>query len=103
MDVAGLAREIARIEGAGETVASDTFVAGLLHDIGKLVLTEGLGERYTDVLAQAHLSRVPDWEVEVEKLTATHGEVGAYLVGIWMLPVEIVDAVAYHHFPRECP
>lgn len=44
---------------------------------------------------------MPLWEAERVQLGATHADVGAYLLGIWGLPQEVVAAVAYHHRPEE--
>ena len=42
-------------------------------------------------------------EVELETFGCTHAHVGAYLFGIWGLPDAIVEAVAFHHNPGQCP
>ncbi len=100
--VGSLAKAIALAERQERSAAENAFTAGLLHDTGKLVLASTLGERYVEVL---DLKKKGDAEVEAERqvLGTTHGEVGAYLLGLWGLPDPIVEAVAFHHQPRQCP
>jgi HD-like signal output (HDOD) protein len=85
-----------------ETVAA-AFLAGMLHDIGKLVLAMGLPDAYAKVLRQVG-SRTNDLQqVEMLELHAAHTDVGAYLIGLWGLPNTIAEAVAYHEDPSQSP
>jgi putative nucleotidyltransferase with HDIG domain len=79
--------------------AENAFTAGLLHDIGKLVLAVCIPEKFAKVQVECRKSGRPSFEVEAEFLGVTHAEVGAYLLGLWGLPYPIVEAVAYHHNP----
>ena len=83
-------------------LAEQAFAAGVLHDIGKLILAEKLSDQYAELLKEAHASRRPLHEVERQQLGASHAEVGAYLLALWGLPVPLVEAVACHHHPRRC-
>jgi HD-like signal output (HDOD) protein len=78
----------------------DAATAGLLHDVGELVLA-GPYPEVTE--ARANLSGRERLEAERGALGGvTHAEVGAYLVGIWGLPLGIVEAVAFHEEPERC-
>ena len=77
------------------------MTAGLLHDVGKLVLASGLGDNYRELMGDAKNKAEPLWQLEQESLGASHAEVGAYLLSLWALPDAIVDVVAYHHRPGE--
>jgi HD-like signal output (HDOD) protein len=80
-------------------LGAEAFATAVLHDVGQLVLAVGATERFEHVLADQRASQRPLYEVEVEQLGATHGEVGAYLLGSWGLPINMVETVAYHHMP----
>jgi HD-like signal output (HDOD) protein len=78
------------------------FLAGMLHDIGKLVLAMGLPDQYAKVLKQAGSGRPGELQqVEMLELRASHTDVGAYLVGLWGLPNTIAEAIAYHEDPSQ--
>lgn len=97
--VAHLARNIAERESDDPSIADDAYMAGLLHDIGKLVLASNLEEQYHGVVTLARQQRVPVVTVEMETFGVNHGEVAAYLVALWGLPERIVEAIALHHSP----
>ena len=78
------------------------FLAGLLHDVGQLILATGLPEEYAMVLQKAKEQNLPVGKVEKEHFGATHADVGAYLLGLWGLPNPIIEAVALHHCPAQC-
>jgi HD-like signal output (HDOD) protein len=94
--VAGLARRILPNKHAAE----DAFMAGMLHDIGKLVLATSLPEQLARVMAVVERERRPQHEVEHEVTGVSHAEIGAYLLGLWGLPYPVVEAVANHHAPK---
>jgi len=84
---------------AEKRLAEDAFMAGILHDVGKLVLATRLREHFARVLAATRENGRPLHVVERELGSSTHAEIGAYLLGLWGLPYPIVEAVAYHHGP----
>jgi len=81
------------------TLSAEAFATSVLHDIGKLVLAVGATERFAAVLADQRKTQRPLYELEIEHFGTTHGEVGAYLLGSWGLPLSMVETVAYHHTP----
>lgn len=76
------------------------FVAGLLHDIGRLVLYLKLPEEMNRILEQAARSGAPLYEIERQHLGFDHAAVGGELLRHWNLPPHLCDAVAWHHAPR---
>lgn len=94
-----LARDIARSAHQEGKQAENAFTAGLLHDIGKLVLADNLPELYRASLLLAQHKQITLVEAEQEVFGASHAEVGGYLLGLWGLPDPIVEAVTYHHHP----
>jgi HD-like signal output (HDOD) protein len=79
--------------------ASCAFTAGLLHDIGNLILALSTPQAFAAVVDTAKVAGRPVYQLEFEMLGVTHAQAGAYLLGLWGLPYPIVEAVAYHHSP----
>ena len=80
---------------------NEFHVIGLLHDIGKVLLLDGMGAEYAEVLARASASRRPLIVLEREVLGFGHTDVGALLAASWSLPAPFVRAIQFHHGPRE--
>lgn len=99
LTVAMLARHIAEWQQLDRSALDAAVTAGLLHDIGKLVLAANLPEQYRRVQLWAEKRNITVYQAEGHIFTATHAEVGAYLAGLWGLPDPIVEALAYHHQP----
>ena len=98
-NVAQIARDLVLFETKDRTLASEAFIAGLVHDLGKVVLVTNFDDLYGRVHSLARKQPVPLWDIEKEMFGANHGEIGACLVGMWNLPSSIVQATAYHHEP----
>jgi len=79
--------------------AYDAFTAGMLHDIGLLVLAARQPGKFTQVFEESSATGRPLHAVERERMGVSHAEVGAYLLGLWGLPYSIIEAVANHHEP----
>jgi putative nucleotidyltransferase with HDIG domain len=79
--------------------AAEAFTAGMLHDVGKLVLAAHQPDQLAALLARARELGQPLHSIEREYAGVTHAEVGAYLLTLWGLPHAIVEAVAHHHAP----
>jgi HD-like signal output (HDOD) protein len=101
LSVATTAQNIARAECDDEQLIDDAFTAGMLHDIGILVLMVCLTEEYHRVATVATEQQLPLCRAEQRLLGTTHGDVGAYLLSLWGLPDPIVEAIAWHHTAGE--
>lgn len=101
MLVGAAAQAIAREETNDKMIMSDAFTAGLLHDVGILVLSENYSDDYARVWRHAIDNQMQVTEVERDTFGCTHAQVGAYLLGIWGLPDAVVEAVAFHHNPAD--
>jgi len=97
--VAAFARAITRAEKASQRSEDDAFAAGLLHDIGRLVLASSCGAEYLAALDGARGGKITLAQAEFQSFGCTHAEIGAYLLGLWGLPASVVQAVAWHHTP----
>lgn len=93
--VARLAKKLVR----DEQHADEAFTAGLLLEVGKIILASSLPDRFREVLRLVYQTGRPCHEVEKELLGVSHAELGAYLLGTWGLPTSIVEAIAFHHTP----
>jgi HD-like signal output (HDOD) protein len=98
LQVAKLAKPLV----ATPKLAHEAFTAGLIHDIGRVVIAFTDPKRYGAVLRETRRSNRPLHVVEKEMLGTCHAEVGAYLLGVWGLPLSIVETVAFHHQPVLC-
>jgi len=99
--VGNFAHAIALCETQDYGLAGVAFTAGLLHDVGKLLLAANLPEVYGQILSEAQRGALPIQRVEKEVLGGTHGELGACLLGKWGLPGAILEAIAWHNAPAK--
>jgi len=86
-----------------KAVKESVSAAALLHDVGKLVLMSRLPQETARVAELAREHGRPLHEAEREVIGVSHAEIGAYLLGLWGLPLPVVEAVAYHHNPSQVP
>jgi len=83
--------------------AEGAFVAGLLHDVGRLLIALGLNEEYGRILQMHEHDGKPLLECEMEITGLTHPELSAEALAHWNLPEPIQNAVRFHHAPRLDP
>jgi putative nucleotidyltransferase with HDIG domain len=101
VEVAALAQRITSAETGNKAMAEECFAAGLLHDVGKVILLGEKPKEYGQVLREAEQDRTGAEDREIEILGCSHAQLGAYLMSIWGLPTSLVHAVAFHHHPSE--
>lgn len=90
--VAGVARRI-----AGKSNAGDAFLASLVMDVGLALLASTRPDQTREVIRKSGDAGVPLYVVEKASFGYSHAEVGACLLGLWGLPMTVIEAVAHHH------
>lgn len=98
--VGKLAQEIVLAETNIRDMEENALIAGLLHDIGKLILLQD-PERYNQVVTHSRARNCSHYHAEYEIMGASHAEVGAYLLDLWGIPEPVVHAIAFHHNPNK--
>ena len=101
--VAAFAKTIAQHETESKDIIDQSFIAGLLHDIGKLLLYTDANSKYEEIVSFSAQARLYSYQAEQRILHADHAEAGGYLIGLWGLPGPVVEAVAFHHRLDEYP
>jgi HD-like signal output (HDOD) protein len=80
--------------------SSGAFIAGLLHDVGKLLIAVNLPQQYEDILAVAAVTSSPVPDCEREVLGTDHAEISGLAISRWGLTEPICAAACYHHEPQ---
>jgi putative nucleotidyltransferase with HDIG domain len=75
-------------------------LAGLLHDIGKIVMIQYLHDDFTRALALAESSGIPLVQAETQVLNTNHCQIGAWLGAKWNLSNELLQVIEFHHAPE---
>ena len=99
LQVAIIAKKIAESIRPDKKMIEESFTAGMLHDVGRLILISKLPAQYARVIESAQQTRTELLGAEQLEFKVTHAEVGGYLLGLWGLPGPIVEAVSWHHSP----
>ncbi len=97
LKVASCSRAITASSIADKKVVAGAFTAGLLHDIGKLILGTTSPDFYSSLNAKKQYDPGLSLELEKKEFGSTHADIGAFLLGSWGLPQEIISAVLMHH------
>ncbi|MDO6592542.1 HDOD domain-containing protein [Neptuniibacter sp. 1_MG-2023] len=98
--VARLAQTICRRAGASKVMQDQAFLAGLLHDLGILIMASHNPEQYKKLLNYAVKKSKPIYLVEKAAFGFFHGEVAGALLALWNLPPQVIEAVMLHHVPH---
>ena len=95
--VSNIARLIAECEKMSSQVVSDCRMAGLLHDVGKLILATYFPKKYSEIIAAVKEQGGTINQIEERVLGASHAKIGAYLMGLWGVKDEIIHGIGFHH------
>ncbi|MBC8001785.1 MAG: HDOD domain-containing protein [Opitutaceae bacterium] len=103
LETAAAAKAIALAEDADRRLADEAFVAGLLHDTGKLVLAANFTDQFSQVITLMQRESLSQVQAEEQVFGASHADIGGHLLGLWGLPVPVVEAIDLHHRPGDSP
>lgn len=81
----------------------ETFIAGLLHDMGRIVLSQKLTSEFEKVLTVKEKAGISQLQAEQSVLNLNHGDIGGWLARKWNLPIPYVEVMRCHHFPLDSP
>jgi putative nucleotidyltransferase with HDIG domain len=93
--VGNLSRAIAVSANLSRAEQDEAQMAGILHDVGKLIQTDIPG--FYRLLSMN--TKIPEIQMEYHYLGTSHAEIGAYMLSLWGLPSTVIKAVAFHHKP----
>ncbi|MBU0986955.1 MAG: HDOD domain-containing protein [Proteobacteria bacterium] len=91
--------ELAKLTGKASPEIA--YTAGLLHDIGKIVLDQFIVSAHTFFYRRTMVDGIELCKVEKEKLGLTHPQAGGLLAETWSLPEKLTDVIRHHHFPEK--
>lgn len=80
----------------------ELFIAGLIHDIGKLAIFVARPDDYLQILELPRTDPLSCKELEIEIIGIDHEEVGIHLLNRWLFPDTLLCAVGFHHRPQAC-
>lgn len=83
----------------GYSALEEIFIAGLLSDIGKIVLDQFLHEHFSKIMDSVRTRNCLLLQAEQETLGITHAEVGAWLFEKWNMSKGLIEAIRFHHNP----
>jgi HD-like signal output (HDOD) protein len=93
-----LSKAITETETDDRGLIDDSFMAGMMHDVGKLILATNFPDEWNAARRLCDEEAISLVEAENRILKATHYETGGYFTCLWGLPDTIVRAVSFHHF-----
>jgi len=103
MFVGAKARLIGNTFGMSKRVTEESLLAGMLYDVGKLMMITTFKPEFEAAAKLSKEQSISPFQAQQKLLGASDASLGAYLLSLWGLPDQIVEAVAYHYTPHEIP
>lgn len=97
LTTAAISKMLAERIGLSSTECGDCFVAGLLHDFGKVVFAEFMPDEFKLALEKSKEQQLPLHQTELEFIGLNHSQAGKILAEKWELSTLLIDAIAHHH------
>ncbi len=99
LTTAAISKMLAERLGLSSTVCGDCFVAGLLHDFGKVVFAEFMPNEFKLALEKSREQQLSLHQTELEFIGLNHSQAGKILAEKWGLSDTLIGAIAHHHDP----
>lgn len=99
LKVAAYAKAITLFEDGDKDAADQAFMAGLLHEVGQIILATRMPETYQRAIELAGEKRMTIEDAEREVFGSTNAEVGGFLLELWGIPDAIVEAITFQYYP----
>lgn len=96
-----ISKRLAERQGLAAPECGDFFVAGLLHDFGKLIFAECLPEFFKKALTLSREQQLPLYQTELECIGLNHSHIGQLLAEKWEFSEILAEAIAHHHDVNE--
>lgn len=103
LTVAEYARIISEQETDSVRIVDDAFTAGLLHDIGLVILAARMPDELDQAKKLARRNNMSLFRAEKEVMGATHASIGGHLLDLWGLSYPVVEAITFHDIPSSRP
>lgn len=84
-------------EETGHRFREDVFTAGIIHDIGKIIMAHYFGDQFQAVMETMNREKINFWEAEHRHFPMNHADVGSQLAKRWHLPEAMCDVIGRHH------
>lgn len=97
LSVGVTAKLIAKKRGVSTRNLEEFFVAGLLHDIGKIPFINQAPNEYSNAISFSKEVSISLWEGEHHQLSCTHTEIGEMIATNWQLNENLAHSIAHHH------
>ncbi|KKK62391.1 hypothetical protein LCGC14_3004810, partial [marine sediment metagenome] len=91
------AKLIAKHRRVDVKLCDEYFMAGLLHDLGKIPLNNRFADSYVEAMAVTDREKLPLYQAEEKVLGLNHEEAGKLIVESWKLGRNVIDVVSFHH------
>ena len=96
--VATAAKLVANV--CGRVAGDEAYLAGLLHDLGLILIDQHIHHRFRTVIDGLNLNEIaPTCDVERQVLGFDHTEIGEFVARKWRFPTQVTDAIRFHHMP----
>jgi len=82
-------------------ITGEVFVAGLVHDLGKLILNQYFPKEFSEIMKRITHHKESFLEAEDKILGVGHALIGSWLIERWNLPEHLVEVIEYHHNPQD--